>query len=377
MRPHDLHPLGAELPAADVRFDVSGVHAALAESTYRPRRQRDVRKTRHWHLLGSLWRIGSRDLVTVQREGSYVERAEVADASGVVSFTTSLRARSGRHARYQLAEVRLGDVRFARWFEGPPALPPGFGLAVTPDALTGDVLLDGLGAEPLRGALPLWPGLRRVSLRVARSASRRIELFDPASRHHWDGWRQAVPEPWPGGQTITARHIEAVTVWRAHEALVVPPSGAPPVARLAPPAGVPAGVALEVFWPGGARIELPEARFEGPVDVLGFEAGELPPRALALLEDLVTLRPGRAPGTLATAEWDELEDLAAPPDSWPVALAPCASKDRGERVEVRREPRPWSDSFLCVFGAEIGGDGRRAAAALLLHPRPFDGPLPA
>jgi hypothetical protein len=367
-----LHPLKTKLPAATLRVELRGARladgAGLLECTYRPRRAWDVRKTWHLHLFGSAFRIGSRDWLTVQREEFHVERRELRGTGDAVAFEVPLRAPDRRHARYQLEELRVGDVRFARWFEAAPQLPAGFGLQATKEELRGEVLLDGIDAEPLRGALPLWPALRRIDVRVRRVARRSLRLFDALERHHWDGWRQDPPLSGNGGRSIVVRHVENDVVWRTHEIDASSSSGRH------------SGIGLEVFWPSGERLELPEARFVGTVDVIGFALRALPARAATLLAESARARAGIPTFTLSTSEWNELEALALDRDAWPVDFRACAAPDGGEHLEVRRESSRgdsrWTEAFLALFGAEPAADDRRCIAAFALHPSAWQGALP-
>src|SRR5688572_13190622 len=67
-----LHPLKTALPDAALHFTLRNAARSqeeiVVECDYRPRRERDVRKQRALHLIDSVWRIGSRDVVTVNRE---------------------------------------------------------------------------------------------------------------------------------------------------------------------------------------------------------------------------------------------------------------------------------------------------------------------
>src|SRR5688500_11872940 len=64
-----LHPLKHALPEGGIQFTLrNAAHAheeIVVECDYRPRRERDVRKERALHLIDSVWRIGSRDVLTV------------------------------------------------------------------------------------------------------------------------------------------------------------------------------------------------------------------------------------------------------------------------------------------------------------------------
>lgn len=374
----DLHPISAPLPAAEIRFQLrGGVRAGsvtVVQSTYRARREGDVKKERHMHLFDSPWRSGSRDLLSVHREESHVVRQDVRVVDGGVAFALPLRDPDSAYRNYQLASVRVDDFEFARWFAETPALDPGFGLECTADSLRGVARSGGLGAEPLRGALPLWPGLRHVALQFAQEEVPVVRLWDPMEKHHWDGWRRAVPQAWPGGRTILARHIASPTVWRAHEYFATPPAGEPVVARPVPPAGVLPGVALEVFWAEGGALEFPEVRFDRPVSVIALRVEGLGARAKALLAERARRRPGVEPGSLTTAEWDELEALAAPANDEPVELKMQRTAQGKEQLVVHR--RKLDESWLYLFGTEYDSDRRRALTSLVLHPQRWAGPLP-
>ena len=261
-----------------------------------------------------------------------------------------------------------------------PTLPAGFGLQATADSLRGEILLDGLDAEPLRGSLPLWPTLRRIEVGVRRIARRRLELFDPAQRHGWDGWRHAPRVTWSGGRTSVLCHGEDPVVWRAHELFSIAPTQLAENERTPPPHGWLPGVELEVFWPSGERLELPEARFVGTVDVIGFALRALSARAAALLSESTRARAGIPTFTLSNDEWKELEALALDRDAWPVDFRPCAAPDGGEHLEVRRASSPagsgWTEPFLALFGTEPAEDDRRCISAFALHPSAWQGPLP-
>ncbi|MBK9386796.1 MAG: hypothetical protein IPN34_18430 [Planctomycetes bacterium] len=152
-------------------------------------------------------------------------------------------------------------------------------------------------------------------------------------------------------------------VRRAHELFSIAPTPLAEDERAPPPHGWLPGVELEVFWPSGERLVLPEARFVGTVEVLGFA-----PRA------------GIPTFTLSVDEWNELEGLALDRDAWPVDFRPCAAPVGGEHLEVRRSSSRggsvWTEPFLALFGAEAAADGLRCATAFVLHPSAWDGPLP-
>lgn len=374
---HGLHPIAAPLATAEIRFELRGAlrggASGALECVYRPRRERDVKRSRHFHLFDFPGRIGSRDRLTVQREEFHSVRRELRATDGAVRFTVPLRDPDPAYAAYQLAEVRVEEFAFARWFEDTPALDPAFGLAAAADALGGRASLDGLGADPLRGDLPLWPALRRVSLEIVRDRRPVVQLWDPSQKHHWDGWRQATPDHWPGGRTIVARHVAAPTVWRAHEYFAFPPANEPPIERPEPPADVLPGVALEAFWPEGGMLEFPEVRFERPAAVVALRLANLTPRAQALLAESARLRPGTAPGSLAAAEWDELDALAAAaPLPVEFEMQPAA-EGRSRLVLHRRElTEPW----LFLFAVEYDSERRYAVTSLVLHPGAWTGPMP-
>src|SRR5688572_21456815 len=67
-----LHPLKTALPDAELHLTLQNAarsnEEVVVECDYRPRRERDVRKERALHLIDSIWRIGSRDVLSVHRE---------------------------------------------------------------------------------------------------------------------------------------------------------------------------------------------------------------------------------------------------------------------------------------------------------------------
>lgn len=372
-----LHPLATKLPTAEIHFTLRnalrGGDQGLLECVYRARREWDVHKKRYFHLLGSIWRIGSRDWMTTQREETYTTRTTLHAVDGVVKFAVPLRAADPTHRAYQLAEVRLGDFEFSRWFVAAPALDPGFGLAVDHDSLRGCAATVGLGAEPLRGDLPLWPDLRRVELEVRRERAPSLQLCDPVQRRHSDGWRYSTPAHWPGGRSILARHIDAPTVWWCHDYFAVAPSREPAIARPVPPEGTVPGVALDLFWPSGAELEFPEARFESAIDVLRMPVAALTPRARDHLATAATLRPGQQLGTLPPEAWREFEELADRAEQPAIDFEMRAVGDESHLFMSRRVlTEPW----LTLFGSEVPALQCVAVVALIVHPQAWAGQLP-
>ncbi len=376
--PSGLHPLSSPLPEARIEFTlrqlVTAGESVMVESRYSAHRERDVRKQRHFHLLGSVFRIGSNDLVTVQRDEFFVARQTVTATAAGIAFAVPLRAPDEEYRAYGLESVRVGRVEFGRWTSDTPILPHGFGLVAERDALTGRFRREGIGALPLSGKLPLWPSLRRVDVAIENVCRPAVELWDPMKKHHWDGWRQTTPQDWPGGRTILARHIAQPTVWRVHEYHAYPPGSAPPILRPEPPVGVLPGVEREAFWPEGSAIEFPEVLFAEPASVLSLPVARLTARARQILADAATLRPGLEHLSVSAAEWGELDALATgnPPAGveWEIK---AAEGDRSILVGHRRE---FTEAWIHLFGIEYDDDRRYAVAALVLHPQRWTGELP-
>lgn len=380
-----LHPLNKPMPAGEVQFTLRDAgcpgQPVGIECVYQPCRERDVIKRRSWHLLGSPFRIGS-GLTSVQREEFHHARQEVRPADRSVQFRVALQDPDARYSRYQLASVRVvsgcvGTIEFKRWFPETPSLDPGFGLGCAKDTLRGMIHPSGLGPGPLAGYLPLWPTLRTVDLTYVPANMTVVQLWEASAKHHWDGWRQATPQQWPGGSTIVARHLTAPTVWRAHEYHPFSRPDAPTNAKPVPPADALPGVVLEVFWPEGDRLEFPEVRFERPVDLLALPVARLTPRAREVLALGATLRPGLEHHSLGSAEWNELESVAADADKIPVVTEINPGADGRELMVIKRRvglKEPW----LFVFGAEYDHfQGRRhAVKALVINPVRWTGPQP-
>lgn len=373
-----LHPFGARLADAEIRFTVRGVacadEARVVSCLYRPYRERDVRKEWRFHLIGSIWRIGSNDAVTQQRDESHRVVREVKATDGTLRFSLPLLDTDAEYKGYQLDSISVGELRFDRWFGEAPALDEGFGLRCTTDRLAGTVRIDGLGAEPLRGALPLWPTLRAVELDASPVRPPTVRLWDPLAKHHWDGWRTATPEQWPGGNSVVARHVSAPAVWRGHEYHAFPPAGSAPLVHPEPPAGVMPGVGLEVFWPEGETIEFPEVRFERPAAVLGLRVARLNQRARELLARSVQHLPGVELNSLSAAEWAELDALAEGEPRAPVEFTMREASATQSVLVAKR--RGLTESWVYLFGVEYDSDRRFALNVLMLHPAAWTGARP-
>ena len=371
-----LHPLSTALPQAEIRIHLSGVvpggQATVVETRYSPRREGDVKKERRFHLFDSPWRSGSRDLTSVAREEAHLVHQAVPVVGGVAVFSVPLHDPDAAYRGYQLAAISVAGVKLARWFAQSPQLDPAFGLECTADALRGALRLGAFGAQPLNGALPLWPGLRQVVLQLAPLQMPGLRLWDPLAKNHWDGWRTVPPLAWPGGETVLARHVSSSAVWRGHAYFATLPADAPPIDRAQPPADALPGVTLEVFWPDGDTLEFPEVQFERPVSTLALRLAGLSDRAKSLLEHSVQLRPGAEIGSLTAAEWDELKALGATAKDEPVTLQRNAQG--GGPLVLRR--RTLDESWLYLFSAEYDARRRRALTALLLHPRRWAGSVP-
>lgn len=378
-RASGLHPLKVELPEAELRLTLRGTarenEDVVVECEYRPRREWDVRKERSLHLFDVLpWRIGSRDAVTVNRDEA-VQKMQVVRAQGTtVSVVVPLRHPDAAYHAYQLARVRVGNIEFERWSPEPPALDAGFGLVCSPERLTGTVRQGGLAAAPLNGKLPLWPKLRDVDLTISSATAPTVRLWEARTKHHWDGWRQTTPEFWHGGETILARHVDGTTVWRTHEYYSILPAAAEPVTRPAPPAGVLPGIHVEVYWPTGDTIDLPDAHFDRPAAVLPLRASQLTFRAKELLARSVETRAGLEKNSLSAEEWRELEALVDESDPAPVEFSLRPSKDGKDRMTVQR--LELKESWVYLFGVEYDSERRFGVAALLLSPAQWTGPTP-
>ncbi len=378
-----LHPLAQRIAPGEINFTLreaagSGERIGV-EFTYRPYRERDVKKQRSFHLFSGWGRNNSNDLITVQREEFHDVRHEVSANGSAIVFSAPLRDQDAQHEDYQLASVRVvsrraGTLEFQRWFAEPPGLEPGFGLACAPESLRGTIRPSGLGARPLAGFLPLWPSLRTVDLKFAPVKAPELRLWDSSVKHHWDGWRSATPQEWPGGRSIVARHISGPTVWRANETHAFLPPGSPDVARPTPPPDTLAGVALDVFWPEGDVLEFPEVRFEEPVDMVAVAVARLAPRFRELLANSVALRPGVEMGSLTATEWEELSALAAASADVPVAMEMAEAADGKTVLRIRR--RGLAEPWLCLFGAGYEGDRRYVLTSLVLNPTRWTGASP-
>lgn len=371
-----LHPLPTALPQAEIRIHLSGVlpggPAAVVETRYSPRREGDVKTERRFHLFDSPWRSGSRDTTSAAREDSHLVRQAVPVVGGVAVFSVPLHDPEAAYRGYQLATVSVADVKLARWFAQAPQLDPAFGLECAADTLRGALRLGAFGAQPLNGALPLWPGLRQVVLQLAPLQMPELRLWDPLAKKHWDGWRTASPLAWPGGHTVLARHISSSAVWRGHAYFAIQPAEAPPIDRAQPPPDALPGVALEVFWPEGDTLEFPEAKFERPVTAVALRLASLSARAKSLLERSVQLRPGAEIGSLTAAEWDELKALGAKAKDEPVTL----QRNAQGKAQLVLHRRMLDESWLYLFGTEYDAQHRRALTSLVLHPQRWTGAVP-
>lgn len=374
----DLHPLSTLLPEAELRLTLRGVSEdgedVAIECRYTAQRERDVKKTRSIHLLPSIWRIGSNDLITTQRDDSLVVRFTVKATADGVTFAVPFHPPDGDHRAWGLHRIRIGRVEFERWTSAMPQLDPEFGLACTTDTLVGKVRWGGLAAAPLQGSLPLWPTLRRIDVELSADCRPEVTLWDPMQKHHWDGWRQTNPQPFPGGATFVARHISGPTVWRAHDIPAISPGPGPEVRVPVPPPGAISGIGVEVYWPEGERLELPEAQLGGGVSVLALPVAKLNARIRTILLDSVTRRPGREMASVSSAEWKEIDAAAVPPDSagvaWEIAKR---SDDRDVLMAERKDLRePW----IFLFGSDYDAERRVAIAGIAIYPTAWTGLLP-
>lgn len=375
----DLHPLSALLPEAEVRFELRGLAVqgedVAVECRYTAQRERDVKKTRTIHLLPSIWRIGSNDLVTTQRDDSLVARFTVKATAEGVMFSVPFHPPEGENRAWGLHRVRVGRVEFERWTPAQPELDAGFGLMCAPDALTGTVRLGGITAAPLRGSLPLWPTLRSVELEISPVCRPEVTLWDPTKKHYWDGWRQTNPQPFPGGETCVARHVGGPTVWRAHDVPAISPGPGPEVRVPVPPVGALPGIGLEVYWPEGGRLEFPDVRFDGGVSVLALPESKLNARLRAILLDSATRRPGWEMASVSSGEWKEFDAAADPADA---AAVTWEVEDRGEgRSVLVAERKSLREPWIFLFGADYDDERRVALAGVMVSPTRWTGPLPA
>lgn len=373
-----LHPLRTVLPETEIRFMLRQVardgELVAVECVYRPARERDVKKNGFLHLIDWPGRAGSRDLLSVHRDEAHIVSRTVRASADGVNLALPLRDPDPARRKYQLATVRIGPLEFERWFDTAPNLDRGYGLVCAGDALTGQIRRTGLDARPLDGVLPLWPTLRRVELTLVRVDVPVVQLWDSMSKHFWDGWRKAAPVDWPGGRTVVARHVDSPAVWRGHEYHGILPADAPTVEQPRPPEGVPAGVELEIFWPAGDVLTLPEAKFDRAPVVVPLRLSRLNPRARALLAHSVAARPGLELHTLSATEWAELDALAEDPESLPVDLAMEAGADGKDVFTLRR--RSLAEPWLFLFGVAYDADTRVKIGALVLRPERWPGPLP-
>lgn len=378
-----LHPLDQAIAAGTIEVTLRDAAVAgerlSVECVYRPYRERDVIKRRSFHLFGSPFRIGS-GLFSVQRDEFHSVRQEVRPADTTIRFSVALRDPDAAHRHYQLDSVRLigqrlGSIELGRWFPQVPRLDPGFGFSCEAEKLSGRLRPGGLGARPLTGNLPFWPTLRFIDLAFAPVAFPRIQLWDAAAKHHWDGWRQSTPQHWPGGSTIVARHVAAPVVWRSHSYFAFLPSNSPDVPRPVPPADAIPGVDLEVYWPEGERLEFPEVNFERPVDVLALPVARLTVRAREILAGGTTLRPGVEHGSMTTAEWEVLEALAVPRPEAAVAAEMKVDGNGRDVMEIRRNAR-LTEPWLLLFGVDYDEGRRVSLKAMAMDPGRWTGPLP-
>lgn len=231
-----------------------------------------------------------------------------------------------------------------------------------------------MGADPLRGSLPLWPTLRLVDVDFRPVKVPALRLFEAEQKHHWDGWRQTPPESWPGGRTIVLRHTNEPTVWREHVYHPFPSGQEVGPVSPKPPRGVLPGVHLEVFWPGGKSLDFPETRLDGDVEMVSAPLGKLPARAATLLAASVRLRPGQEPCSLSAREWEELEE-SLPEIDRPLTIGIEPTPDNGSRLRITRQAG-FTEPWLCLFLTPYDGGRRLILTSILLTPAPWNGPLP-
>lgn len=374
-----LHPLGEAIVPGEIRFRMGGVveagEAFGVEAVYRPHRERDVKKTRHLGLFAGWIGGAGREWIRTQREESHTCRQHVTATDGGLRFEVPLRDPEAGYGDYQLEAVwvtggRWGRIGFDRWFAAAPVLDEGFGLRCGSGVLRGRLRPGGLGADPLRGSLPLWPGLREVEVEVRPVRLPGLVLFEARRKHEWDGWRQTTPAFWPGGHTIVVRHTNGPTVWRVHSYDPVAPSGAGPVGRPMPPEGVLAGVHLDVYWPEGELLEFADAEFGGDVEVVTVSVAKLPERAAALLAESVRQRPGMELETLSAAELEEFEEALPEKVEKPFEVGMEGDDGDGSVLRIRRMAglgEPW----LCVFLTPYEEGRRYRVAGLVLRPVAF------
>lgn len=381
--PH-LHPLGRAVDPGEIQFTLRKAampgESYAVECVYRPWRARDVKKSRHLNLFGGWIGGGSPGLIKVQREEFHSVRHSYTATGSDMKFTVSLRDPDSEYRAYQLETVRVvgrvsGTVEFERWFVAMPNLDPGFGFECGATALHGAVRPSGLGAQPLRGSLPLWSTLRWVELEWKAVEVPVLRVFEATSKHHWEGWRQTTPHSWPGGRTIVVRQVGDPTVWREHEYHAFPPAGEPLELQLAPPQGVMAGVHLEIFWPEGDSLEFPETNFERDVEMMAVPVSKLPGRMRELLGQSVRLRPGWESSSISAEEWKEMEALV-PERRMPLAMemAPSGSGGKARLKMVRLSG--FSEPWVWAFGTVYDDNRRYRLTTLLITPERWRGSLP-
>lgn len=344
-----LHPLGTALPDAELQFVVRDVARAgksvLVQAIYQPYREADVHTSRNFHLLDILpWRSGSRDLMTVSREDSHrVEITAVAqpvpatDAQAratqtSIRFTVPLRDPNPAYGGFQLVRVQVGTLEFGRWFAEAPMLDPAFDISTTASSLQGTARMGAMGAAPLGGALPLWPGLRTIDVVDNPASQPTLDL--------WDASKNAEPTDW---------HI-------------VPARNAP-------------GVAYDIYWPQGDSLLLPRVRFDLPSDVIALPVAHLTPRAQALLVRSISARPGTESSALTAAEWNELDALAtAEEEPDPVALKVEQAALGRTFFDLTLSRRKFTEPWLYLFGAEYDNRRHVSITGMVLHPTPWKVP---
>ena len=379
----NLHPLSQAIGPGEIHFTIRAA-AVLSEdyaieSVYRPRREWDVKKSRHFGFLSGWMGGTSSDLIKTQREEFHTFRQQFTATNTDMTFTVPLRDPDPAYKGYQLDDVRIvgritGTLNFDRWFPETPTLDPGYGLRCDPTTLRGEICTTGLAAHPLRGSLPLWPTLRKVDVTFRSVHVPLLWLFESSRKHHWDGWRKTSPESWPGGQTIVLRHTNAPTVWRENQYHPYPTGGEAPPTRPVPPTGILPGILLEVFWPEGDALEFPETRFDSDVEMVSVPLSKLPPRAAALLADSVRLRPGLEHTSLSAKEWEELEE-SLPETDRPLTVEMAPTKDDSTILRITRKPG-FTEPWLCLFLTPYDNGRRHLVTSLLLSPQPWTGKVP-
>ncbi len=378
-----LHPLRQAIGPGDIHFTIRAAAVVgedyAVEAVYSPRREWDVKKTRHLGFLSGWIGGTSSELIKTQREEFHTFRQQFTATNKDMTFTVPLRAPDPAYKAYQLDDVLIvgritGTLKFDRWFPEVPALDSGYGLHCDATTLRGVVRTSGLAAHPLRGSLPLWPTLREVDLTFRAVHVPLLWLFESSRKHHWNGWRQTSPQSWPGGQTIVLRHTNAPTVWRHNEYHPYPAGRETPPTRPMPPAGIPPGIHLEIFWPEGDVLDFPETRFDGDVEVVSVPLSKLPPRAAELLADSVRLRPGLEHISLSAKEWEELEE-SLPEAERPLTIEMASPKDDQSILRITRKPG-FTEPWLCLFVTPYDGEHRVLVTSLLLSPHRWTGPLP-